>query len=62
MKPHIVKGEDGSILIEWISKEYRFGITLEKNKKESSWFFVAKDGTMEGSELPEELLNLFKDT
>lgn len=61
MKPHIVKGEDGSILIEWISKEYRFGIALEKNKKESSWYFAAKDGTVEGSEFSEELLNLFKD-
>ena len=61
MKPHIIKCKDESILIEWIDKNQRFGISLEKDRKESSWYFVSKDGTTEGGELPEELLNLFRE-
>lgn len=42
-KPCVVKCEDGSTLIEFIDKDWRFGIVIDKNRKESSWYFVDKD-------------------
>lgn len=60
MKPHIAHVDDGSILFEWIAKDRRFGIVIDKNNiKESSWFYVNKDGTNECGDLPEELLSYF---
>ncbi len=63
MKPVFIKCEDGSILIEWIHKNCRFGITLESNREESGWYFVSNDliGITESGELPEQFLDLFKE-
>lgn len=35
--------DDGSILIEWIHKHFRVGISLESNVRESSWYLVSDD-------------------
>lgn len=43
MKPSVYHDKDGSTLIEWISKDFRFGISIEPNPQESSWWFVTKD-------------------
>ena len=43
MKPIIYHDNDGSTSIEWISKDFRFGISIEPNPQESSWWFVTKD-------------------
>ena len=68
MKPYVLKSEDGSITVEWIHKDCRFAINIEKDPKESSWYFVAKEPKswkersfiMEGDLLPPDVLELFK--
>jgi len=35
--------EDGSLLIEWIFPDYRFGFSLENNLNESSYYFVSNE-------------------
>jgi hypothetical protein len=42
-KPHIIENEDGSIVIEWIKKEKRFGICIENDLRQSSWYFASKE-------------------
>lgn len=42
MNPHITNCDDESIVIEWITKDWRFWIALEKDQKKSSWGFVGK--------------------
>lgn len=66
MKPWIHKCEDGSTLIEWIAKDMRFGISIEKDLKESSWYFVARKKLFrpmlsEYGYLPEELIQVIKE-
>jgi hypothetical protein len=44
--------DDGSTLFEWCyKKEWRFGISIEKNKRESSWYFVMRYPIMAGTYL-----------
>ena len=62
MKPHVFKTEDGCVSLEWIDREHRFGITLEKDRKESGWYLVGKCGVIESGVLPEKILVLFKDS
>lgn len=52
--PHVVKCEDGSILIEWIFEGARFFISLESNPAESGWGYVTME-IAECGELPEIL-------
>ena len=65
-KPYVTKCPDGSILIEFVNKDWRFGISLEKDRKESSWYLVDKkrmtnkDFEENMGTLPEEFLNLLK--
>ncbi len=35
-------GEDGSLLIEWIFKDYRIGFNLESEEKDWGWYLVSK--------------------
>ena len=57
--PHIIYGEDGSILIEWrLPNHKRFGITIERDVSESGWYFVSRDGDAELGELPPELISV----
>ncbi|MHB8336514.1 MAG: hypothetical protein ACYDEE_03760 [Ignavibacteriaceae bacterium] len=34
-------GDDGSVLIEWIFKDFRMGFAFEENEQESSWYFLS---------------------
>ena len=43
MNLSVCECEDGSTLFEWIAKDCRFGISLEKELSESSWYFLTKD-------------------
>ena len=53
--PHITY-LDNEVLIEWIYKDHRFGISLDRNKPEqSSWYFVTKGDIMDSGLLPAEL-------
>ena len=61
MKPMVIHTEDGGILVEWTWKHMRFGISLEKERKESGWYMVDKSGRMESEYLPDAFLELFKD-
>lgn len=62
MKPYIQKQLDGSILFEWIHQNCRFGISLEKDIKDSSWYFVSKKPFFsEGSYLPKEFIDQLKE-
>ena len=36
------ENEDGSILIEWIFKNYRIGFGIEVNPSDSGWYLVTK--------------------
>jgi hypothetical protein len=65
MKPMINKFEDGSLLIEWITKNERFYISIESNPKESSWGFIAKKRfgspmLAKCGDLPKELIEAIK--
>ena len=40
---HAATPEDGSVLFEWISKDYRIGFHIEPNPQESSWSLVTKE-------------------
>ena len=40
--------EDGSIIVEWIFPGFRFGLNIEKDKKESGWHVVSKQITASG--------------
>ncbi|MBU0907744.1 MAG: hypothetical protein KKE05_06330 [Nanoarchaeota archaeon] len=60
MKPYVSRNDEGCIIFEWRDKDRRFGIAVEKELKESGWYYVDKDGTMESGELPAELLQYFK--
>lgn len=61
MKPHFIKLEDGSILIEWIAPDVRFCINIEVNRSESGWCYVTKDGKENDSGyLPPDFLQLLK--
>jgi len=59
MNPQVFHPEDGSTLIEWVSKDYRFGISFEEILGESGWFFVVKGGESWSGPLPKELLDLW---
>jgi len=51
---HAYKEEDDSIIVEWIFTDgIRFGLNIEKDKKESGWHVVSKRITASG--------NLFED-
>jgi hypothetical protein len=40
---HAATPEDGSVLFEWIFKDYRIGFHIEPNPQESSWSLVTKE-------------------
>ena len=44
IKPWVQKTEDGDILIEWVTKDCRFGITLGKDisADESGWYYISR--------------------
>ena len=42
------KEEDESIIVEWIFSGFRFGLNIEKDKKESGWHVVSKQITASG--------------
>jgi hypothetical protein len=54
MTLHIARPDDGSTLIEWIAPRWRFGVCLECKISQSSWYFVAKDGTQRSGYLLQE--------
>ena len=60
MKPHVVRPDDGSTLIEWVGSNKRFGLSLEKGAS-PSWYFVDKDGSTEGDDLPLPVLEALAD-
>ena len=64
IKPSIHKADDGSILIEWITKDVRFYLSIDKDANESSWGFLSRCGMGDGfncwGPLPDELRNLIK--
>lgn len=36
--------EDGSVLLEWRSKDFRLGFTIEPESDQSGWYLVSKEG------------------
>ena len=42
------KEEDDSIVVEWIFPDFRIGLNIEKDKKESGWHVVSKQITASG--------------
>lgn len=52
------KCEDGSLLVEWISGNARFEISLGKDVRyESKWYYVTKSGDVESGHLSESIVN-----
>ncbi len=41
--PRVVTPDDGSILIEWIHKNFRIGLSIESDIQESCWYLVSND-------------------
>jgi hypothetical protein len=35
------RGEDGSLLFEWVFPDLRIGFSIEQSRKESNWFLVS---------------------
>jgi hypothetical protein len=60
MIAHASHDQDGSILLEWIADDRRVGITIEIDPKESAWYYVCRDGTLEHGSLPAELLDIIE--
>lgn len=64
MKPVVKKCEDGSILIEFIDRKWRFYICLEEKLEESSWGLIINGNKLKlenlsvGGELSREFINL----
>ena len=49
--PILVGGimEDGTFLIEWLSKTSRIGFVIEKDQKESMWYSISKSVTLDST-------------
>ena len=60
LSPQVFHCEDGSTLIEWVDKNYRFGISIENNLTDSGWWFAIKSGYGCSGVLPKELLNIIE--
>ena len=41
--------DDGSVLLEWIFKDFRIGISFEVQESDSSWYFVSNKNMQEVS-------------
>ncbi len=41
-KPLLFQCEDGSVLLELVASDFRFGVTFGLNEKDTTWFFVSK--------------------
>jgi len=61
-----VISDNGSLLIEWVFKDFRMGFAFEENEKESSWYFASNEkfdyshssGSINGNTFYELLYNL----
>ena len=53
--PH-VSVDNGSVLLEWIKKDSRFMIGVEKDSEESFWSYVNTNGTDASGYFPAEML------
>lgn len=51
--------DDGSLSIEWISKDVRWGLTFEKDLSESGWYYITRDN-VQGDTLPAGLVRALK--
>lgn len=59
MKAYYTKLDDGSVILEVISPDVRFGLSVELNPKESGWWYVEKDMSKNASGLlPSEFQRL----
>ena len=54
MRPSLIYGDDGSLLIEWTGEGERFGIILEQDLEKSGWYIV--NDNMDQGELPMRVL------
>jgi hypothetical protein len=60
-KPLVHRCEDGSILFEWLEREWRFVISIEKYFSESSWYLVTRKGKLDAyGYLSEDFLKIIK--
>jgi hypothetical protein len=60
IKPLIHKADDGSVLIEWITRDVRFYLSIDKDPNDSSWGFLSRYGFQCWGPLPIELIDLIK--
>lgn len=61
MTPHITKCADDSVLIEWIGKSERLGISFEHSPIEAAWYHVSRDGVNIMGMIPDSELGLLKE-
>ena len=62
-KPFVTELDDGTILIEFIKDDRRFGINLENDFSESGWYYASKEmagGDMNCGEFSEEMIASWK--
>jgi hypothetical protein len=60
MKPLITKCADGSVLVEFIDKDWRFYLSIDKKSSDSSWGFCTREGKSDCGELSPQFLDLFE--
>lgn len=61
MKPIVLRPDEDSFMIEWVSSSARFGISLESNPSECSWFYVHKDGESACGQLPQTFFDALQE-
>lgn len=57
---HVFRDDDGGTNLEWISRDIRFGINIERNLSESGWCLVQRDGAGYDGELSPDILDALR--
>ena len=57
MSLHWQETDDDSLLLEFVSNDLRFGIVIENDLTESSWYYVNKAQETAGCVLPDDLIS-----
>jgi hypothetical protein len=55
-KPYLVQREDGSFLLEFSGDNGIFSISIEKNVKESGWYYASLNHKTQYGDLTEEMM------
>jgi hypothetical protein len=65
MMLHIYPDEDGDVMVEFVTKQFRCGLVLGKKQDECSWYVVTKRGEvlpdiMDGGGISQNALDMLR--